>query len=148
MLYLRLSHKWAGVHYPVMVRYSRMVGMAMGLYPNKEVDERVDIALTFLLHSLYPNLSDEAIKKLFQEITDKDNVFLDKEIIVKVLERKTPNKSHEENEKMATKLLDSYKEGAENSLKVSHVISELIKYKYGEIEQLEYIFAVMSGRAK
>jgi hypothetical protein len=47
---------------------------------------------------------------------------------------------------MANQIIEQYK--TENGMRVSHVVSELIKYKYGESEQLEYMFAVLTNRAK
>jgi hypothetical protein len=96
MITVRLSHKWAKVHYPVMIRYSRMAGMAMGLYPNKRADERVDIALALLLQSLYPNMSADEAQKMYEQMMEKGDVFHDKNMLTKAIERKAPNKNREE----------------------------------------------------
>lgn len=150
-LYGRLSKKWGRIHYPLMVRYASYAGMQMGATPDAPSNERTDRALAMLLVSVYPKATEHEIQELYSKIAEKDNVMGDKEMLMKTFRHVGVNKSHEELEKIADDVVSSYNledEATVNGLKVRHIISEVIRFKYGEHEQLNYIYAVVTGNAK
>lgn len=151
MFYMRFNSKWARVHYPLMIRYARAMGFQAGANADLPLTEKVERGLGMVILGLYPNATEAETEEVLNKIGQKHNVFTDKEMIVKAFKSKNSGKSHEEMGEFAEKIISSYKlddESSVNGLKVSHVISELIRFKYGEQEQLNYILAVMGGRAK
>ncbi len=153
VLYGRLSTKWGRLHYPIMVRYAHFAGEQAGLHPEKPSIARTDDALVKMLASLYPKHSSEELRDVYEEIRTKENVFIDNDVLLKTLKHVKDTRTPEEQKEVVEQVIHNFKKKSDdeahiNAMKLRHVIAELVRFKYGIGEQYNYIYAVITGKAK
>lgn len=149
-LYGRLASKWRRLHFPLMVRYAAAVGFVHGICKKRRKEFDVELALLCLLQSVFPNVPSAKLENYLKEILVKQNNFADERSLRQIFKEKIPKIKKTELEKIIEEIKKSFtsqEKKVSNSIKVRLVIAELIKEKYGEDERLEYLYAVVAGRA-
>lgn len=151
-LWGRLSANWRKLHFPLMVRYATFLGFAQEISEREGKELDVDLALKFLLQSVFPKVGEGQIEKLSQEILSKEAENLKNEkFLEKIFRRKNPELSGEKLNsfvyKMENLIINPPDEATANYLRVRSLIAFLVEKKYGEKEKLEYLFAVLTNRA-
>jgi len=155
-IYGRLSSKWRRLHYPLMVRYAKAAGFIHGVCKKKNKDFDVDLALRALLLSVFPKMSDFLLSRYLQSIYDWENNFGfdNKRTIKQFFKKKNPDVDETKLREMVKIFKRSFADcftsqdrKDANFIKIRLVIAELIKMEYGASEALEYLYAVVTGKA-
>jgi len=153
-LYGRFSANWRKLHYPLMCRYASAVGYVRGLSGNKEGKELdVDLVLQCLLQSVFPTVEGKRITNLAQEVLLKEGEKLkNEEFVKKIFSRKLPELSKQRLPSLTHKITELNKNPTDrataNYIKIRLIIAFLIEQKYGQEEKLDYLYAVLTNRAR
>lgn len=144
IIYMRLSSKWRGIHYPLSVIYARTLGYAQS-QENLSIEDKMDIALLNVLNNLYPDIKKEDLTEYYEAIISQLPDFMNELMIKDIFKKNASNITEEESTKVSKYLAD--KLANEKFKKVWLVYSNVIQSKFGVDEKYKYLFAVIKGKA-
>lgn len=151
-LYYRLSERWRGLHFPLMIMYARFAGHQISLIENtgyKIIDKKFDpkISLNHLLQVLFGELSEREADDVIKNAENRLVNFSDRNEIKNFLKLKE-NMSDEKIENFLDTVAQVLNRKEErDAFLVRYVIGEIIESQYGETERTRYLFNIATGKA-
>jgi len=145
--YPRLKSPWCKLHFPLMMRYSALVGHQMGA--TKTTDKEFDMkdVLRSLVKSAYPYWEDNEVNLLINAAEQKMANFTDREVLETIFRKNNPPIDLNKLKEVMEKINAALRNPEEKGLYVRYVIGEIVGRDYGEQERLKYIHAVIAGQA-
>ena len=144
--YHRLASPWRRIHFPLMIRYSAILGYYKGI--GKNADElNIEQILRTLIKGVYPHMDDNEINLLIKSARDKMINLSDKEILEKIFKENNLNLNYDKFNKLMDKIKLSLNDPKERAWYLKYVIAEIIAKEYGEEERIKYIYSLITGKA-
>ena len=144
--YYLAGSKWRRVHFPFMRAYSHAAGVVGGLAQQSGAQFDVTQALFRTLRSQNERASDEELWTLIGQAIDTGRTFAWRTALAARLKMQNP--------RLSDLKLDSGLDGIAakfahpgNSLMVRFVIFEMVRQRYDEQVALDYLEAILNGRA-
>lgn len=143
--YLKGS-KWRQVHFPFMRAYAQAAGFMVGLADQARMQFDVNAAVFQTLKSQYPQSSDDEVRKLIEQAVDAGRAFAWRSALWERLKQRNPRLSDPDLSKSLDKIASKFA-APDNSLMVRFVVLELVRRLHGDEAALEYLVAILAGRA-
>jgi len=145
--YPRLRSPWCKLHFPLMMRYSTLVGHRMGASKTTGKEFNIKDVLHSLVKSAYPYWEDNEVNLLVNTAEQKMANFTDREALKTLFRKNNPSIDLNKLKKVMEKIHTALRNPEEKGLYVRYVIGEIVGKDYGELERLKYIHAVIVGQA-
>lgn len=144
--YYLAGSKWRRVHFPFMRAYSFVAGVAGGFAERSGEQFDVTLALAQTLRSQGERGSEEELRKLVRDAVDAGRSFVWRPALAARLRLQNPRLSDFKLESGLDVIAAKFAQ-ADNSLVVRFVVLELVRRRYDEQVALDYLEAILNGRA-
>jgi len=142
-----LSRPWRRVHYPSMRAYSAIIGHATGREEQDGTPMNINECLKDLICARYPDMESSEIDEFFYDTVQRCDRFEDRELVENYLSKKNSNVDSGRLNELLDKITPHWKSD-DNNLMVKMIIAGFIEKEFTMTDRGEYIYEVITNRAK
>ncbi len=143
----RLRSPWRRLHFPLMVRYHKLVGARAALAESSQIEFDRESALFTLVKSVYPDWNENEIRLLIESAEKKRTTYADRDIFVELYKNKYPSIDQDEIEEIVHKIENEFSDPEQKPYYVRYIIGEIVSREFGEKERSKYIRSLFTGVA-